>query len=74
MGASARVLNLAQHKAFKHIHTRLESQAAHSSILSLVSEAAADEENHAFLCAKTAKNMGHHTGFEGNSKLNLPKT
>lgn len=49
---------------FKHIHTRLESQAAHSSILSLVSEAAADEENHAFLCAKTAKNMGHHTGFK----------
>lgn len=54
-------------KKFKTIHSRLQDQATHSSILKLVNEAVTDEENHAYLCAKMAKSLGHKTGFTGSS-------
>lgn len=59
-------------KRFKSIHNRLEEQASHRSILQLVSDAIADEENHALLCAKTAKNLGHKSGFSDNKEYSPP--
>jgi len=58
---------------FRSIAKHLEEQETPPKLVQVAKKAAADEELHAFLCAKVAKKWGHRTGFESPKELKAHK-
>ena len=50
-------------RRFRELVARLKRVGAHPLIIRLVERAEHDEEQHAFLCARMARDLGHETGF-----------
>ena len=50
-------------RRFRELGARLQAVGVPTALTQLVMRAVRDEEEHAFLCAKLARELGHATGF-----------
>ena len=50
-------------RRFRELAARLQAVGAPPQLIALATRAVRDEEEHAFLCAKMARELGHETGF-----------
>jgi hypothetical protein len=51
-------------RRFRELAERLTAVGVQTQLIALVGRAVQDEEEHAFLCARMARELGHETGFE----------
>ena len=59
-------------RRFRELGARLQAVGVPTALTQLVMRAVRDEEEHAFLCAKLARELGHATGFSKPEDLVQP--